>query len=109
MKTRDQQVLTAPPTALPETGDFGKRFGQGRAGTVRSIHSIHGALGGRPRVKVDVDLACDLFDQGKSIKAIARELGVGEGTLRRALGLVSVGGRSPGSSVQRLKPRGGAL
>ncbi len=105
----ETQAVLKRQSALSESGDFGSGSGQGRAETGRSIHSLHGALGGRPRVHVDVDHACDLLDQRKSIEAIARELGVGEGTLRRALGLVGVGGRSPGSSPPRQNGKDAAL
>lgn len=44
-----------------------------------------GARVGRPRVRVDLTKARLLRAQGASYRAIAAELGVGEGTVRRAL------------------------
>ncbi len=89
-------------SCLSKTGDFGK--GEGR-----SIHSIHGAMGGRPRIPVDLAKARQFLDQGESIKATARTLGVGEGTLRRALGLARVGERCSDAPTALQEPKGGAL
>lgn len=60
--------------------------------SIRSIHSIHGAMGGRPRLPVDVAKAQEFLARGYSVKSTARQMNVGEGTLRRALGLVAMSG-----------------
>jgi Helix-turn-helix domain of resolvase len=46
---------------------------------------------GRPRAlaPVDVERARKLIDDGKSLRAAARELGIGAATLHRALGAAS--------------------
>jgi DNA invertase Pin-like site-specific DNA recombinase len=44
-----------------------------------------GAQLGRPRVHVDLDRARELRATGKSLRAVAKELGIGAATLHRAL------------------------
>lgn len=102
MKQRQPKAVLRVESGLPETGDFGKPNRQSR-------HSLYGTMGGRPRVEVDLARARDLLSQLKSIKAIARELGVGEGTLRRALGPARVGGGPSDAPTPRQKPGRGAL
>ena len=80
--------------------------GQAHSGSDRSIYSIYGAMGGRPRVQVDLDRANQLIAEGTSIRATARRLGVGEGTLRQRLGLVNVRGQGEISPTPRGKPLG---
>jgi DNA invertase Pin-like site-specific DNA recombinase len=75
----------------------------------RSLHSIHGARGGRPRREVDLDRVRELLRAGLSIREAARQLGLGQGTVRRALGLVQVRQGAAGASAPRQKPTGGAL
>jgi DNA-binding NarL/FixJ family response regulator len=70
----------------------------------RSIHSIHGAKGGRPRLPVDIAKAQEFLAHGYSVKSIARQMNVGEGTLRRALGLVDVQRQGELSPEPRQKP-----
>lgn len=72
----------------------------------RSVHSINGAKGGRPRREVDLDEVRRLLAEGKSVKSTARLLFVGEGTLRRRLGLM-YGRRAEDASTPRQKPLGG--
>ena len=93
-----------PPTT-PSTGGSLKHGSE----TERSIHSIHGAMGGRPRKPVDVVKAQELLDSGCSIKATATKLEMGEGTLRRALGLGDVQRQGEVSPTPRQKPSGGTL
>jgi DNA invertase Pin-like site-specific DNA recombinase len=47
-----------------------------------------GARVGRPRARVDGDRAVALRDQGKSVREIAKALGVGVGTVQRLLAAV---------------------
>jgi DNA invertase Pin-like site-specific DNA recombinase len=44
-----------------------------------------GAQIGRPRVRVDMDRALELRQQGMSVRAAAKEMGIGAATLHRAL------------------------
>jgi len=71
--------------------------------TERSIHSIHGAMGGRPRLPVDVAKAQEFLARGYSVKSTARQMNVGEGTLRRALGLVAMSGGRENSRQSHAK------
>jgi len=96
-----------PPTTRSTRGSHQTSSETERS--VRSIHSIHGAMGGRPRKPVDMVKARVLLDNGCSIKATAMELGVGEGTLRRALGLVDVQRQGELPAAPRQKPSGGVL
>jgi DNA invertase Pin-like site-specific DNA recombinase len=82
MKTRDQQVLTAPPTALPETGDFGK---------VEYQHPTARGRRGRPRVAASAGEAVRLRDQGLSWRQVAKALNVGVETARRLAGVATTG------------------
>lgn len=75
----------------------------------RSLHSILGAMGGRPRAEVDLDRVRQLLRQGLSIRETAQQLGLGQGTVRRALGLVQVRQGAAGASTPRQKLTGGAL
>jgi DNA invertase Pin-like site-specific DNA recombinase len=54
---------------------------------------------GRPRRYVDVDRARELRAAGKSVRAIAAELGVGVGTLQRALADVPEGSAPTGAET----------
>lgn len=82
---------------------------QCRSESERSIQSIHGEMGGRPTLHVDLDEASRLMGTGMSIKATARKLGMGEGTLRRALGLVNVRRQTELAATPRQNPSGGAM
>ena len=93
-----------PPTT-PSTGGSRKNGSE----TERSIHSIHGAMGGRPRKPVDMVKVQELLDDGWSIRATAFELGVGDGTLRRALRVVQVQRQGEVPATPRQKPSGGTL
>jgi hypothetical protein len=74
--------------------------------SIHSIHSLYGAMGGRPRLPVDMAKAKEFLAHGYSIKSTARQMNVGEGTLRRALGLVNVQRRGEVSPTPRQKPLG---
>ena len=100
----------SPDSRLSESGVFDKAGGGRRNPLpVKSIHSIHGAMGGRPPVEIDLDAVRQLIADGHSIKAAARQLCVGEGTLRRALGLVDLHRGLSGPPTPRQKPKAVAL
>lgn len=75
----------------------------------RSQHSQYGAMGGRPRVAVDLVRVRHLLAGGLSIKAAAKAVGLGEGTVRRALGLVQVGKCRTDAPAPRQNPGKGVL
>jgi DNA invertase Pin-like site-specific DNA recombinase len=54
-----------------------------RAGVAAAIR--RGAKVGRPRVRVDLERARELRGQGRTIRGVAEELGVGVATLHRAM------------------------
>jgi len=75
----------------------------------RSRFSINGALGGRPRLPVDIAKAQEFLASGYSVKSTARQMNVGECALRRALGLVSMSGGRENSRQSRAKSHWRAL
>lgn len=75
----------------------------------RSRYAAYGAMGGRPRREVDLDRVRELLRAGLSIRETARQLGLGQGTVRRALGLVQVRQGAAGASALRQKPKEGSL
>ena len=100
----------SPKYCVSESGVFGKADGERRNPLpVKSIHAIHGAMGGRPPVALDLDAVRQLIADGYSIKAAARQLCIGEGTLRRALGLVDLRRGLSGPPTSRQKPKVVAL
>jgi hypothetical protein len=92
-----------------ETGRNGGNMIQNPEADGASDHSIHRNRGGRPRVVVDLAHARLLLDQGVSIRSAALALDVGEGTLRRALGLVRLGTGGSDALQPRQNPQGGTL
>jgi DNA invertase Pin-like site-specific DNA recombinase len=95
MNRRQSKPLSQADSGLPKTGDYGKGHGRRVPNVVESSHSVHGKLGGRPRVPVDVDAVRRLRDQGLSWRQVARRLGVGSGTARRAAGGQRMDGDPP--------------
>ena len=99
----------SPDSRLSESGVFDKAGGGHCPMPDKSIHAINGAMGGRPPVALDLDAVRQLLADGHSIKAAARQLCIGEGTLRRALGLVDVHQGLSGPPTPRQKPKAVAL
>ena len=56
---------------------------------------------GRPRAAVDLDVAMKMKGEGKSVRDIAKALGVGVGTVQRALQGVPKGSPDPASGRDR--------
>jgi hypothetical protein len=75
----------SPESAMPESGGFDKGGGGGRCPTTtKSIHAMHGAKGGRPRVALDRAQVLHLRATGLSWRKVASQLGLGLGTVLRA-------------------------
>lgn len=85
----ETQAVLKRQSVLSESGDFGNGDGQGqsRTETGRSIHSLHGAKGGRPRVQVPPAEVRHLRESGLSWRRVARSLGIGVETARRLAGV----------------------